>query len=106
MTKSTISIKRESVFADKLRNYRVVLDGVIIGDIADGEKKNFDIDPGTHTLRMKIDWAGSNRVTFDASKNKTIHFKCAGNIVGSKRLLAIVYALFLFNRWVELKRID
>lgn len=100
-----IRVERESGYADKLRSYEVELDGVIVGEIADGQSKSFDVAPGTHTLRMKISWAGSNKITF-TSANETITFKCASRMKGARAWLAIVYVLFLPHKYIELKRVD
>lgn len=50
---ATINIKRDSCFGDRLRNYRVEVDGAIIGEIADGQSKTFDVEDGYHTLCLK-----------------------------------------------------
>jgi len=55
-----IVISRGSAFADSKRDYRVVLDGQEIGRLADGDTKSFPDSSGAHSLKLKIDWAGSN----------------------------------------------
>ncbi len=106
MGKSVINIKRDSRYAGRLRRYKVILDGQLIGDIADGQSKSFDISPGSHTLHLKVDLARSNKVRFEAAANKTIHFRCANSITGFKIIFAIVYATILIHRYIELERID
>lgn len=101
-----IIIKRESAYADKLRKYKIVLDGKVIGELADGQSKSFDAKSGEHTLRMKIDWARSNEVKFQSTENETIHFRTSNRMRGVKMLLAIIYATILRNRYLELERID
>lgn len=101
-----INIKRESGYADKLRAYKVQVDGTVIGTIADGESKDFDVQPGAHTLRLTVDWAGSNVVEFQSGQKKVIHFRCGSRAKGSKILLAVVYSFFLFKKYIELERID
>ena len=99
-----INITRNSSYTDKLRAYQVVVDGNSIGEINDGDTKSFDVKPGVHTLRMKIDWGGSNEVEFKLSRNETINFRCASSMTGLRGWFGVVYVLFLPNRYVELER--
>jgi len=38
-----------------LRNFKIYLDGNIIGEIGNGETKDSEIEPGKHKLIAKID---------------------------------------------------
>lgn len=59
----------------------------------------------THYI-LKLDWASSNKLTFEATLDKALHFKCASNVQGERIWLAGFYALFLFKRWIKLDQID
>jgi capsid portal protein len=92
---------------DRLRKYKVLLDGKTIGAIANGETKSFEVKPGDHSLFLKIDWARSNKLDFSLSTpQQVIHFKCSSALKGDRVWLAAIYALFLFNKMLELERID
>ncbi len=101
-----ITIERESAYADKIRNYKVILDNEVIGEIGDGQTYSFNAKEGTHTLFLKLDWARSNKMTFESVGDETIHFKCVSSLKGSAVLLTIVYATFLFWRYIKLERVD
>jgi hypothetical protein len=64
-----IRIKRDSGYADRLRAYKVVLDGDVIAEIRNGQQLDLDVPPGRHRLQLKIDWCRSNCVDFEASGN-------------------------------------
>lgn len=51
-TSSTLA--RDIGYADRLRDYRVVVDSTEIGRVADGEGKVFRVTPGTHTLGLRV----------------------------------------------------
>ena len=72
---SKISISRNSGFADIFGAYQVMLDGKQIGKINDGGTETYEVAPGKHELRLKIDWCGSNTVVFDLDKND-LAFEC------------------------------
>ncbi len=44
-----------------------ILDGLEIGQLGNGEEKQFNISAGQHQLMIKIDWGRSNIVSFAAS---------------------------------------
>jgi len=56
---ASITLSRGTGYADRLRSYRVMLDGKEIGRIGNGETKSFPVGPGQHELVVKIDWCSS-----------------------------------------------
>jgi hypothetical protein len=73
-----IIIKRAKAYGDKLRAYKVVLDDVEIGNIRDGESKEFPTSPGRHTLQLKIDLCSSKKVEFQTG-DKPVVIECGSN---------------------------
>jgi len=101
-----IEVKRESAYADKLRDYQVELDGKVIGSIGDGESKTFKTTEGIHTLQLRIDWAKSNTLQLKTTEQDTVHFRCSSRLKGASVLLASVYALLLSHKYIVLEQID
>lgn len=99
---ASITISRDSGYADKIRAYRVVVDGSEIGTIGDGESKTFPIEPGPHRLVLKIDWCSSNTVSFDLAENTSVHFQCGSNLRGFSVFLGIYYTLFARDKYLWL----
>jgi hypothetical protein len=99
-----IRIKRDTGYADRVRAYKVVLDGNVIGEIKNGQQVEFDVAPGKHQLNLKIDWCRSNIVDFEINQS-TVEFECGSNLRGFKILLAIFYVTFLRSKyiWLEMK---
>jgi hypothetical protein len=91
---TTLSLKRDSGFADRLRDYRVLLDGREIGRIGNGEDKDFAVTSGHHQLVVKIDWCRSNIVTFDIAEDQSAKFICGSSLTGTRRAFAIFYVFF------------
>ena len=98
-----IRITRDSGYADRIRAYKIVLDGNVIGEIRNGEQLELDLPPGKHQLHLKIDWCRSNVVDFETNGN-TVEFECGSNLRGSKIFLSIVYVTFLRNKYIWLKK--
>ena len=59
---SKLIIKRVSEWKNKMRDIRIYLDGNKIGTIRNGEIKGFEIEPGQHSLKAKIDRCGSKTI--------------------------------------------
>ena len=98
--KKMIRIKRDTGYVDRLRAYKVVLDGNVIGEIRNGQQVEFDVAPGKHQL--KIDWCHSNIVNFEMNQD-SVQFECGSNLRGFKVLLAIFYMIFLRSKYIWLK---
>ena len=87
-----VGITRVSEFRDRLRAYKIVLDGVVTSEIRTGQEINFEVSPGKHRLFLKIDWCGSNSI------------ECGNSLQGWRLILGLVYVIFLHNRYLWLKR--
>ncbi len=97
-----IRINRDTGYADRLRAYKVVLDGNVIGEIRNGQQVEFDVGSGKHQLNLKIDWCRSNMVDFEMNQD-SVQFECGSNLRGFKILLAIFYVIFLRSKYIWLK---
>lgn len=60
-----LRINRKSEFFYKLRNYDIHIDGIKCGKVKNGEIKDFEVAEGKHTVRARVDWAGSEVVTLN-----------------------------------------
>jgi len=99
-----IRIKRDTGYADKIRAYKIILNGDVVGKIKDGEQVEIDVAPGNHQLKMKIDWCGSNIVEFEMNE-KIIEFECGSNLRGSKFWIPFIelkYIIFKRNQYIWL----
>ena len=96
-----IIIKRCKGAGDKLRAYKILLDGTEIGKIRQGESKQFPAQEGKHSLQLKIDWCTSEPVTFDLA-DKSINFECGSqNLIGG-----LVTSFFWTKDHVWLRRVE
>jgi hypothetical protein len=100
---TTITISRDSGYADRLRDYRVLIDRIEVAGIGNGETKTLEVSPGEHDLSLKIDWCRSNAVSFEISADQTVKFCCGSNLRGPRLVLAIYYVLFARNEYLWLK---
>jgi len=100
---ASITISRDSGYADRIRSYRVVVDDSEIGTINNGDSKTFSIEPGAHQLVLKIDWCSSNTISFELPPSAAVHFECGSNLRGVNLFLGIYYAFFARDQYLWLR---
>jgi hypothetical protein len=61
---------------DRLRRYKVLVDGVEVGRVKRGETVGTTVGPGPHTLAIVIDGT-SSEVTFNVDDRDAFHFHCS-----------------------------
>lgn len=98
-----LKITRLNSYMDRLRSYKVIIDGNLYAEIKSGETKHIDLNPGEHTIYLKIDWCRSNIVNFKVLENDTVEFNCGNSAQGWKSWFVIFYVIFLKNKYLWIK---
>jgi hypothetical protein len=89
----TITVHRDRGWADKLRKYQILLDGVEIGRLAEGNMLVHQVGEGRHVVEAKVDWCGSQPLSFEANADDvSITVKSA--LRGWRVFLAGFYPIF------------
>jgi hypothetical protein len=57
--KSKIIITRKAEWLNRLRGYRVFIDGIESGKVKNGSSEEFAADAGLHKVQCKVNWYGS-----------------------------------------------
>jgi hypothetical protein len=85
------------------RAYKVVVDGNVVGEIHNGESKDFDVAPGTHNLMLKVDWCHSRELPFDLSPGRDLEIDCTPSARGWAVLLSLYFVLFKRTDYIDLQ---
>jgi hypothetical protein len=99
-----ITIRRGKTYADRLRVYKVSVDGNAVASVRVGESVTVPISPGRHSLGMLIDWCGSETIEFEAAPQQHMVFECGSNLAGWRLLLILFYVVYRTNRYLWLRR--
>lgn len=75
---ATIKIERKNEYNNRMRDYKIFIDGQQVGTIANRETKEFTTSAGQHTIAAKIDWCSSPDVVVAISENGTKRLKVGG----------------------------
>lgn len=100
-----VLLERESAFNDRWRRYTIVVDGQKVGKIGDGDVIEIPVDPGSHSLRLRISWTGSPTQDFSIAEGETVRFQCRSlefDPVGM--LLSVLRSLVRHDEWISLER--
>jgi len=98
---ATLRLRREvSPWRDKLRSYKILLDGKVIGTIANGATHDFTIVAGEHVVRLKIDWAGSPKMSFTVAAGEIAEFVCRA---GGGAALGLLQSILTPGRYIQLE---
>lgn len=96
-----VQVARErSGWKDRIRSYKVVLDGAVVGKLRNGAQEIFPVHPGQHSLAIRIDWTGSDIEEFTVDEGQTVGFAC-----GPTSVLAFQKA-FQGSGYVGLVRVE
>lgn len=105
-----ITITRNNEFINRLRPYRIYMDGKPLGKIANGKTMEFTVPAGTHTLQAKIDWCGSAEVPFSVQEGDAATFH-VGGFKGARIfipaaigliVMQIVLSFFFDSNWLSI----
>ena len=102
----TMRISRGSGYSDYLRAYTVLLDGSKIGELANGETRDFSVAPGPHTISLKIDWCGSKGLNFTAIEGQPLSFSAKSNATGARIFMNLWYVVVARNDYLLIERTD
>lgn len=97
-----ITLSRDSGWTDRIRKYRILIDGKMAAEIGNGETITLPVAPGAHILQARIDWARSAPLHFN-TENDGARFLVRSNLRGWRVLLAFIYA-FMPMRWIRLEK--
>jgi hypothetical protein len=97
-----LSVSRHKTgWRDVFREYKVVVDGIVVAGIHRGETYQQALEPGQHELRIKIDWSGSQAEVFQLNPGERIEFICEPN----GNILNVLWQIFTPSSWVRLTRV-
>ena len=95
-----ISLTRTSEYVNRLRSYHIYIDNVNIGAIDNGQTKEFEVGPGTHTIYLKIDWCSSPIQNITIGDFDTISLKI-GSFKNARWLMPFSITMCVLNFLVQ-----
>jgi hypothetical protein len=97
VTMSKIVIRRPPEWTNRLRKYKLSLDGENVGVISRNEIQEYPVTPGRHKLAASVDWLSSNEYDFDISEGETLYLRVSvSKMAGTwRRIGSITILLYI-----------
>ena len=93
-----LKLYREPRYADKIRSYNVVVDGTVVGKIKESQTFEYALQNAEHEIWLTIDWARSNKMVCDGSKD--IDLICRSNVNPFFALLSLLKP----RSWIDVRK--
>ena len=99
---AVITVERvRNAWRDVLRGYAVLIDDVRVGSLENGMTQRFLVEPGKHSVQMKIDWCSSPSIDVNVAAGHEEKFQCGPN---GNPLLAFYFITLGRKKYVRLER--
>ncbi len=97
--------RERSRWTDRFRKYIVEVDASDVGKIGNDSTATFELSPGEHRLRLRIDWTGSKTISFRAEPGETVDFVCRAAVRPSQGFRIAMRAISDRSvEWIALER--
>jgi hypothetical protein len=96
--------RQTSPHSDRARKYRVLLDGDEVARLKWGERLELPVSPGSHRLRLKIDWTGSPELQFTIEPGQALNFVCRPARSAVLGVDSLFESIRQRDRWLVLER--
>jgi hypothetical protein len=89
---------------DRLRSYKVVVDGQTAATLRRGEDVVVPVPAGHHAVKAKIDWGRSREIDLELGERDRVHLLCQpGFTLSLLRPRALLYVTIWRNRYLDLQ---
>jgi hypothetical protein len=90
--------RRRTPWTDRLRTYKVRIDGEEVGDLQHGDEQTFEVQPGRHEIQLAVDWGRSQPVQLELAGEDQAQLLCHGR----NPFLALYWITAGRNRYIAL----
>lgn len=99
MSQLVISRQRAR-WQDLMRDYSVLVDGNEVAKLENGAETTITLEPGSHRVRIDIDWCHSPELQVSLAPGETVHLECGPN---ANPFLVIPYITLWKDRYLWLR---
>jgi hypothetical protein len=97
-----LKLIRRSGFADRLRSYKIVINGMQVGTMANDTVLDLEVPSGPLTIQARLDWCRSRPLMIEAAPNQRIEIEVSNHWGALLGLWAITFG---FGSYLTLKRL-
>jgi len=101
-----LKITRLTSYSDRLRSYKIVVDGREMGFIKAGETVRVLVEPGNRRVYLKIDWCSSNIIDLAVKAQTEYKLECGSRLTGLRIFLAYLYITFWRHKYLWIRLVN
>ena len=94
--KGILSLKRNSQWANRLRAFKILIDGKMVAKIKNKESIDLDLDPGVYRIQVKIDWCKTKALNITIQPYQTVRLETGCHYRGWKLWVPFIIFYYLF----------
>ena len=79
-TKTKVILSRPSQWMNRVRGYKVLINGNQVGIIKNAATEEYSVEPGTNSIECKLDWCGSRTLPINLQAGETIYLKVSSGM--------------------------
>lgn len=79
-TKTKIIISRSSEWMNRMRSFKVFINGNQEGTLKNGGSEEFSVLPGTISVQCKVDWYSSKPFSIDVKEGETAYLRVSSGM--------------------------
>jgi hypothetical protein len=107
MRLTQLTVTRPRQYADRVRAYKMFLDGQLVGEIRANQTVKVNVPPGVTRFQAKVDWCMSKPFFLDGLSD--------GDVIETRNsfshklwipFIPIIYSLFKRDEYIALSRVD
>jgi hypothetical protein len=87
-----VILERKSQWLNRLKNYRVEIDGNETGKISNAAAEEYQLPGGNHSITCKVNWCSSNNCDIEVRPGETVYL----TVKSGMKYFWPVYAVFFF----------
>ncbi|MHB8451301.1 MAG: hypothetical protein ACYDAQ_12745 [Mycobacteriales bacterium] len=85
---------------DRHREWQILIDGDVVGSIADQKTVELSVEPGRHAMRLSSGRHFSPERSFEAADGQVVSFSCRGAMAWPMYVAALIKP----DLWISLKQ--
>jgi hypothetical protein len=88
---------------DSWRDYRLVLDGTVVGRLGRGERLELETEAGSHELHLILDYCRSRSVELNLTEGEEVRLRCRPN---ANSFSLLYWLMFRRSDYMSLEIVD
>jgi hypothetical protein len=103
MQTGRLIVKRPNQYADKIRRYRIYVDGLRVGTLKALDELPLDVSVGEHEVVARIDWCRSNVLKVNVRTQEPTEVEVSSNAMNGAAFLVLYYITFGYSKYLSLR---